>query len=344
MITSFNNVPRFGHTSDLAGVLIEGNLITYSDYLWGIVFVGGLILGMTTVWMLSLLFLKMCSGGVAAGNRMKEDVQSWKQSVMRFLVLSCCVLSAAAAVVFLVRFHTSLDTTFNSVTNGVTFLGTQASDVTRKADELLTVGVAANKTRSETVSILKTGICGFDGGNGNPVPELEVKTEELVFLLDDELNDFAKDDLSTMRMEYNTEFGVAEKQAKRVVDVTKDYSSISWYAVVVIALSSLLALGAYMAWFGPHSRLYFCLQTWVFLPIYFVVVLMSAVVLAVLGPVLVANSDLCLGGPEKNPESFLKTVMTAQSLTNYTQELLNFYIFDVSIFSIALLLLVRPII
>jgi hypothetical protein len=322
-------VPRFGHTSDLAAVLIGENDVTYQDYLLGIIFVGALILGIIVFWMISLLLLKTCGDcGVAAGNRMREERNSCRYGVMRFLVTSCCVLSLVSGIVFLVRANTSLENTLDTVVNGVTFLSDQADTVTRVANDIIIAGDDANTTRYEAVMILEQGVCGFEGGNGNQVPDIDDKIETILDLLNNQLNDFAKDDLTLMASEYSTEFSTAQKETTRVVDLSKDYVKISWYAITVIVFSTLLSIGAYLAWFGPRIRAYFCLQTWVVLPVYFAVILISAVVLAVLGPVIVANSDVCLGGPDKNPESFLRTVMSSQNLSSYEQEVLNFYVFE----------------
>jgi hypothetical protein len=330
-ITAFNNVPRFGHTSDLASVLTGENNVTYQDYLLGIIFVGALILAIVVFWMISLILLKTCGDfGVAAGNRMREERKSYRYSVMRFLVTSCCVLSIVSGIVFLLRANTSLGDTFDSVTNGVTFLSNQADNVTRVANDIIIAGNNANTTRNEAVAILEKGVCGFVGGNGNQDPDIDDQIATILDLLKNELNDFAKDDLTLMTNEYSTEFSTAQKETTRVVDLSKEYVQISWYAITVIIFSTLLSIGAYLAWFGPRIRAYFCFQTWILLPIYFVVILVSAIVLAVLGPVIVANSDVCLGGPDKSPESFLEMVMKSQNLSSYTQEVLNFYVFEVS--------------
>lgn len=328
-ITAFNSVPRFGHTSDLASVLIGANDVTYQDYLLGIIFVGALILSIIVFWMLCLILLKTCGDcGIAAGNRMREERKSCRYDVMRFLVTSCCVLSVVSGVMFLIRANTSLGNTLDTVANGVTYLSDQANDVTRIANDIISAGDNANSTRYEAVTILEEGVCGFEGGNGNQIPEIDEQIATILDLLNNELNDFAKDDLTLMSSEYRTEFSTARKETTRIVDLSKDYVKISWYAITVIVCSTLLSFGACLAWFGPRIRTYFCLQTWVLLPIYFAVILISAVVLAVLGPVIVANSDVCLGGPDKNPESFLKTVMRSQDFSSYTEEVLNFYIFE----------------
>ena len=65
-----------------------------------------------------------------------------------------------------------------------------------------------------------------------------------------------------------------------------------------------------------------------------------AIVLSLLGTVLVANSDVCLGGESKTPEGFVEIVLQKAGLDGDALEATNYYIVDVSSFCVAFFIII----
>jgi hypothetical protein len=76
----------------------------------------------------------------------------------------------------------------------------------------------------------------------------------------------------------------------RVIDEAQNYARASYYAITIIILTTFLSMGGYMAWFGPKIRTYFFCQTWMLLPLYTLVLILTAVVVGAIAAVLVVNS------------------------------------------------------
>ena len=59
---------------------------------------------------------------------------------------------------------------------------------------------------------------------------------------------------------------------------------------IIITFGIILCVGAFLAWRGPTIPLYFVIQTWVVLPLFFLAVVLVGVAIAVTGMVLVVDS------------------------------------------------------
>lgn len=147
--------------------------------------------------------------------------------------------------------------------------------------------------------MIDQGVCSsFDGGNGDPI-DVDEKAQAAVVVLTD-LSDFTSGDLINIRENFSTEFQQIEASVNTYIDQGEKYAKVSYYAIGVITLSSFLYIGAYLAWFAPKmftTNAYFCIQTWIILPILFLTLVVTTVIAAAIGTALVVNSGKMIFGP-----------------------------------------------
>lgn len=301
---------------------IEG----WSDYAQGCVFIGAFILAVFVVWMI-LIGLFFCCGqrtvGILSGRRLRDENKTWKHSLYRSIQLSSCVFSLMAGLMFLVKVTSSLEDTFDSVRGGIGGVADIARNVTSLADKIIEAGAETIPIRDTAIGLLNEGVCNsFEGGNGMTI-NFDEKALKVVDTLSG-LADFSQDEFIILRNQFQNEFTDAETEINLVVDQAQNYARASYYAISIIIVSFLLSMGGYMAWFGPKFRTYFVLQTWILLPLYFVVLVLTVVVAAALSAVLTVNSDIC----SPNPESFIQGIMETLNLDEYPQQIADFYIIN----------------
>jgi len=333
-ITYFNNAPRFGHTVNLAGVITGSE--AYRDYVQGISFIGGFILFILVLWIV-LLVLFMCCGrtvGILSGRRFLEsqkDANAKRQKLYRGLIIFFCFVSVFTGILFLTRVGNHLDDSFTTVRTGITSVADRGRSITEIADLIIKAGEESVPIRDSVVSLIEQGICNsFDGGNGasisiDPIAQEAVKALTM-------LSDYTKTDFTTLRNQFDTGFVTAEMDVNGIVDRTEGYAKISYYATVVVIFSILLAGGTYFSMVGRRIRMYFLCQTWVIVPVYFIFLVMTAIVTSFIGAALVLNSDACMGSAG-NPESFVRDILDGTNTTGfasnpYAREAFDHYILN----------------
>ena len=111
----FGNVPRFGHTDDLATLVTGEN--DYIDYALGTVFIAGFIMSGFVLWLLFLLLCKCCGKrcGILSGQRLKDERPHW---FVRTIVMLAAAFGLAAGVMYLMKATSSLYDTFDSIREG----------------------------------------------------------------------------------------------------------------------------------------------------------------------------------------------------------------------------------
>jgi len=289
-VTSFNNCPRFGHSDDLAGVATL--TVSWQDYAQGTVFIGGFILAIFVLWMI-LTGLFVCCGqrtvGILSGRRLKQVDRSAFHGVYRGVVLACCIFSLMAGMIYFVKVSSSLASSFDVVRDGINSVVNIAENVTSVADDIIKAGEDTIPIRDDAIQLLKEGACSsFAGGNGNNI-DFDDEAENVVEQLTS-LSDFTRGELTELKNNFETEFFNAQTEVNLVVDQAQTYAKLSFYAIAVIFLSTLLSMGGYMAWFGPKIRSYFFVQSWIVLPLYFVVLIMTAIIAGAISAAMVVNS------------------------------------------------------
>jgi len=333
-IKAFNSVPRFGHSSDISIVFDENglNVLGAQDYARGTLFVAGFCLAAFICWILALLVLK-CMGrraGIAAGHPFVENVEMGitprKHTRFRILMLLSTITISISGVIFLVRGARSVGNTFDDVRDGALGLSNIADSIVNATDKVILFGENTEALRDTIIEELEDPICEPDG-SGGPADQFDSAANQVVNVLGD-LQNFAKSDLTQIRDTFSMEFTTVNSGIYDNAEKGEQYAEPMWVATPVIVFGLILCAGAYLAWKGPYIKSYFAVQTWLILPLFFVVVVIMAIVLSLLGTVLVANSDVCLGGESKTPEGFVEIVLQKAGLDGDALEATNYYIVD----------------
>lgn len=328
-IKAFNAVPRFGHSSDITLIYDENgvNVSAAVDYVQGTLFVAGFCLVVFIIWILAILVLK-CFGkraGIAAGHPFIDNGGSTKRHMrFRIFMITSSLLIAISGIVFLVRGARSIGNAYDDIRDGSSGLNNIAKLIVNSTDEVIAFGENTVALRDNIVAELEQKVCTRDG-SGGVADQFDQAATSVVNILT-ALQDFSKNELTDIRNTFSTEFNSISNDFSSASDTGESYSQPSYIAGPVIAFGLLLTLGAYLAWKGPFIMAYFATQTWVVLPIFSLIIVVIAIVLAVTGTVLVANSDVCLGGESKSPEGFMEIVIQKAGFTGDTLEATNYYI------------------
>jgi hypothetical protein len=244
------------------------------------------------LWII-LTALFVCCGqknvGILSGRRLKQENRSAWHGFYRGLVLGCCIFSLMAGMIYFVKVSSSLAGTFDVVRDGIDAVVNIAENVTNLADDIIQAGEDTIPIRDAAIQLLEEGACSsFAGGNGNTI-DFDNQAQTVVDQLTS-LTDFTRGDLTNLRNNFQTEFFNAKVEVNLVVDKSESYARLSYYAIAVMVLSILLSIGGYMAWFGPKIRTYFFVQSWIVLPLYFVVLIMTAIITGAISSAMVVNS------------------------------------------------------
>lgn len=264
----------------------------WKGYAQGTVFIGAFLLYVFVMWLIVLVIFACCGQrrvGILSGKRLQKKNENCMHRIYRILVVGSCIFSLMAGMMFLVKVTSSLNGTFDGVRDGVNGVTSIANNVTNISQEVIDAGETTIPIRDAAVSLLDQGICStFTGGNGNKI-DFDNQARTVVDKLT-ALSDFTRGELTSLKNSFALKFAEAEVEVNRVIDEAQNYARASYYAITIIILTTFLSMGGYMAWFGPKIRTYFFCQTWMLLPLYTLVLILTAVVVGAIAAVLVVNS------------------------------------------------------
>jgi hypothetical protein len=184
----------------------------------------------------------------------------------------------------------------HSPTMSIQDLSGLARNVTLVVEDLIVAGESTTPIRDNLVEMIDDGVCSaFDGGNG-VVIDLDEQANMVVDTLTD-LSDFTSVELTDIKNNFDDQFQSIEADVNYILDEVQGYARISYYAIGIVSMSSLLYIGAYLAWFGPRIltlKTYFYFQSWVVLPLYFLTLIFTAVFTSAIGSALVVNAGMCM--------------------------------------------------
>lgn len=165
--------------------------------------------------------------------------------------------------------------------------------VVDNADSFITLGDQSAAFRESLFELIGTGVCNvFEPENveSNPIDG------QIAVIVD------ALEGLQTFALNYVKDIKNAfEQDMKRVLqdidDETNDYErrlNPAHYAGPAITFGIVLMIGVILAWLPYRNKIYFGIQTWVMMPLFFVFISVSIIIIAIVGVVLAANSGECL--------------------------------------------------
>ena len=216
--------------------------------------------------------------------------------------------------------------------NNLSFKGLRnvADSIVNATDDVIQFGENTEDLRSRMVAELETGVCTPDG-RGGVADNFDAAVNNVVGILTI-LQDFSKNDLTELRNTFEMEFTTLNDAIYDNAENTESYAEPLLVALPVMMLGLVLGVGSWLAWKGPYIKTYFTVQTWIVLPIFSLVVILMAFVLALTGTLLVANSDVCLGGNSSTPEGFVEDVLIRMGVDGDAMDASQYYIINVSSF------------
>ena len=163
--------------------------------------------------------------------------------------------------------------------------------VTGLADSFISVGNDSTVLRDSLIDQLDDGICNsFEGGNANPLAEIDDLASELVTVLD-QLQEFAKSDVIDIKDTFGSNLEDRVNSVEDRIDLWQSILNPAFYAGPAIGLGFIFMIGIILAWVKiKFCCLYFCIQTWIILPFFFIFFTASILTIAAVGTALVANA------------------------------------------------------
>ena len=155
---------------------------------------------------------------------------------------------------------------------------------------MIDFGETSVPLRDNLIDTIGQGLCqSFEGGNANPQDDFDQAATQLVGLLND-MQNFARNELVVIRDVFATDIIAMANQMGNTTDTTEIIANPAYYALPAITLGGILFIGTLLAWNDVKIPGYFCLQTWLILPLFLILILASIAVITAVGAVLVANS------------------------------------------------------
>jgi hypothetical protein len=331
----FAGLDRFGRTNDFTTLFGEEE--DAKDYIFGLIFVGCLIMSLFLIWTIVLIVLaKFClrkqDVGFLSGSAYRADPPAVKgkseepqdvqeephDGVVMENKMSWPIRPMRGRIVFMVSGIIYITFSVLLVTKGITNLQSSIDTLNVSAQEIELIS-------SEAASIIQDGLqdlkdlastireqitnefqadefCPADPSLENSVLAQDVsgQADDAITLLD-QLADFASDDLATL------EEGVLETASKslEVVDTTEDIDINDWEALLILipylVVPSILMSACIMAHFDIvyHHFLLSAIH-YFFMPVF---IIMNGVAFIAAGVMVIgagANSDFCQPGGETN--------------------------------------------
>jgi len=208
-------------------------------------------------------------------------------------------------------------------------LSNVAALIVNTTDSVIAFGDDTVALKGDIIVLLEQGVCNAMGTNNAVVTGFDEAAATVVTILTS-LQDFSKDNLVELRNTFAMEFDSIYSNLYEVAGTGEKWAKPMFIALPVVAFGLILAVGAFLAWRGPNIRAYFAIQTWLILPLFSLMIVVIAMLMAVTGTVLVANSDVCLGGESKTPEGFLAILLEKAGLEGDAKEATDYYIVNVS--------------
>ena len=144
--------------------------------------------------------------------------------------------------------------------------------------------------KNDLLSLLEDGICisqteSFD----ETADKVNGQTREVVNVLT-ALQDFSRNELTSLRQTFDGRFSPQFDAVFEFSLKGESYSRAMYAAAPVPLLGLILCFGAIAALWYPNLSTYFCFQTWVVLPLFFILVFVAGIYAAASSVWLTMNS------------------------------------------------------
>ncbi len=157
---------------------------------------------------------------------------------------------------------------------------------------MIEFGNSSEVFRDNLIDTIGQSLCESYGGrnsNIDPEHEFDQAALKLVGILS-EMQDFARDELVDIRNTFAVDILDISHRMGNTTDSAVILANPAYYGAPTITVGFILFIGLILAWSELGPPAYFCVQTWIIMPIFFVLIFASIIVITVVGAVLVANS------------------------------------------------------
>jgi len=313
----FEGVPRYGHTENFYEV-IEGNR---SDYIRGILLIPALIAAITILWFTILAFSTcICRKSYLSGRGLRRGEGAIVKGVFLFST-SVVIISS---ILFLTKGGTVFTDTFDDIEGSkVDLFQVTNEGVNTLAKIRISLGMFIEKSQ-----ILQDNIAG------GVCQDLSQESQNLlenisttIFTSDytdqlDQLNVFEHNLRETFSSGRQSQIEELLEKVERIIDVLK------YGALPSLIITSTLVCGLVFKWRGIKFKVFSFVLSFLILPLFVLIELLSGVIVALLGIILLIFSDLCTGGEDQSPEGSIISILDTMEHEKIMRQSLDHYIVD----------------
>jgi hypothetical protein len=315
-VSSFNNVPRFGHISVITDVYdVNGGINTaaLSDYIQGTLFIAGLCIAIFILWIFVLLLCK-CLGrraGISAGfpyeNEANEKPDIYnapkKKRCGSVSVMVSALTISIVGIIFLVKGARSAQSVFEDIRDGASGLQEIEGLLVNSTNDAISFGADTVPLKQNLITVLDGGICNPpDATFQGTADQINSQAQSVVDILS-VIQDFSRNELVTLQSAIDQEIDPIVNALFRVADEGEKYSLPLYIAAPIVIFGLILAFGAFLSWKGSGCSPYFCVQTWVVLPFFFLFIFLITIMAALAGTLLTVNSGKFIEDPTNSFET-----------------------------------------
>lgn len=362
-VSGFHSIYRWGNNDVITNILAENqsgglevDISELRGYIQGILLLPALFLCLLVFWMIVLSVAK-CFGkraGIVAGNPMEENIRSNKVRCPTLLVITASFCIACVGIMFIVKGATSSQNVLDDIKYGTDGLQSITNAVKTTLGDAIAFGEETIPVKDDLVTRIEGGLCVSQSPDfDNTANEINNGANQVLSALT-EIKDFSSNELSSIVDTFEENFST-EDTIDDVLSKGETYSKPAVYSAAPIALLGLVFfISGFLSWRVTRCKPYFCIQTWLLLPVFFVVIVVTTILAAGSAIVLTVNAgksnsfifilfgfmknsndfvskDVCLGGPEENPEGTIKLLMNKYAgIESNAEDALNYYIVNVS--------------
>jgi len=305
-VSSFNDVPRFGHTSVITDIYdVNGGINTavLSDYLRGTVFIAGLCAAMFVSWIVVMLLCK-CIGrraGIAAGYPYEYDGQHSakyydggrdepKMKCGSVTVMAGAFTISVVGILFLVKGARSAQNVFEDIRDGASGLREIENLLVNSTNDAINFGTDTVPLKENLITVLDGGICNPpDPSFQSTADQINSQAQSVVNILA-AIQDFSRNELITLQSAIDQEIDPVVDALFRVANEGEKYSTPLYIAAPIVVFGLILGFGAFLSWKGSGCSPYFCVQSWIVLPFFFLFIFIITILAALAGTLLTINS------------------------------------------------------
>jgi len=245
----------------------------------------------------------------------------------------CFLISGATFIIFallaVTRGMTNLQSTVDTVTSNAKLV----DSLSQEAEDILD---AVKGIRENGVGIRDLLVKELESGNFCPADNTFENSQTAKDIVDqanaaipylNQLNDFVGDDVDQLDGATHS----VQKGASSVHEKTQDIDFTSWQGLLVLIpftiLPAILMAGTILAMFDVEFRWFSCMNQWIILPLFFIMVSLACILTAVMVISASANADFCLPNDQPEARTVDTSVLRIVQEEGYTNETMEYKIF-----------------